>query len=137
VAGLSEADAGHLPAEGEWSAKEIVAHLALTERDYQGWVADMVNDTPVEDWLQMRPNVHARVKALVARLQSLDALLDELEASLGETVAMLAGLPESFAAERKYLYRRAAGWALEVTPGHYPDEHKEQIAATIAAARPR
>lgn len=135
VEGLTDAEAGRAPSPGEWSVKELVAHLVLTERDYHAWVANMLNDTPVEDDLRMSPNVTARVKTLAERLGSLSALLNEYETSLAETLAMLAVLPEGFTRDRKHLYRRVAGWASEVTPGHYAHEHQEQISTTIAAVR--
>ncbi|HAL17958.1 MAG TPA: hypothetical protein DCP32_14800 [Anaerolineaceae bacterium] len=87
----------------------------------------MVNDTPVEDWLQMRPNVTTRIQSLVKRMGSLPALLQELAAAQEETADFLEHLPDSFVNQRKHLYRRAAQWALETVPSHYYDEHKEQI----------
>ena len=36
---LSEEQAGKRPAEKEWSAKELIGHFILCERDYQSWVA--------------------------------------------------------------------------------------------------
>jgi hypothetical protein len=133
--GLSEMQAVARPSEGEWSVREMVAHFVLSERDYQSWVADMLNDSPVEDWLQMRPNVQPRIDALTTRLPDPAALLEELRLAQEETAAMIASFPESFARNRKHLYRRAAQWALEVIPGHYFDEHKEQFQAAIDAAK--
>ncbi|MHB0988397.1 MAG: SRPBCC domain-containing protein [Bellilinea sp.] len=127
LAGISEEQAAKQPAENEWSAREILAHFTLCERDYQGWVADMVNDTPVEDWLQMRPNVTTRIQSLVKRLNSLPALVQELAAAQEETADFLEHLPDTFVNQRKHLYRRVAQWALETVPSHYYDEHKEQI----------
>jgi uncharacterized protein YndB with AHSA1/START domain len=134
-AGLSAQQAALRPREGEWSVREILAHLVLTERDYQAWVADMLNDEPVEDDLRMSPNVNPRVEALAARMPALDDLLNELAAALEETAAMIAALPERFIRDRKHLYRRAAGWAIEVTPTHYSQEHLGQIQAAIDTAR--
>jgi len=133
LSGISEEQAAKQPAENEWSAGEILAHFTLCERDYQGWVADMVNDTPVEDWLQMRPNVTSRVQSLVRRMGSLPALLQELAAAQEETADFLEHLPDSFVTQRKHLYRRAAQWALETVPSHYYDEHKEQIENALHA----
>mgnify|MGYP001205280782 CR=1 FL=1 len=134
LSGVTEEQAALQPAEKEWSAREILAHFTLCERDYQGWVADMVNDTPVEDWLQMRPNVITRIQSLVKWLGSLPALQQELSAAQVETADFLENLPESFVNQRKHLYRRAAQWALEVVPSHYYDEHKEQIEKTLLGA---
>jgi uncharacterized protein YndB with AHSA1/START domain len=129
--GLSEERAGHRPAEGEWSVKELVCHFILMERDYQSWVADMLNDTPVKDYLQMRPNVSPRIDALVERCGTLAALCSELELAEAETLAMIRAFPPSFAADRKHLFRRAAQWIVEIVPEHYYDEHREQFKAAI------
>lgn len=135
VAGLTEAQAERRPAAPEWSAKELIAHFILTERDYQSWAADMLNDAPVNDDLQFRPNVDIRVAALVARLGSVAALRKELTRAEAETAALLEALPAAFVNGRKHLYRRLAQWALEVTPGHWNDEHAEQMRRTVTAAQ--
>jgi hypothetical protein len=135
VEGLTDEQAAARPAEGQWSANELVAHFVLMERDYQSWVADMLNDTPVEDWLQMRPNVQPRISALTARLSTLPALLEELERAQEETAALIEAFPASFVRDRKHLYRRAALWEIEGHPSHYFEEHKEQFQAAIDAAR--
>ena len=135
LAGLSEAQASKRPAEGEWSVKEIIAHLILAERDYQSWVADMLNDTPVEDWLLRRSEVRARVDALTACLGSLEALLAELTLAKEETGRMIAAFPDRFLRDRKHLYRRAAQWQLEQMPDHYFVEHQEQIQAAVDAGK--
>jgi uncharacterized protein YndB with AHSA1/START domain len=134
--GLSDEQASTRPAVEEWSAKELVAHFVLCERDYQSWVADMLNDTPVEDALLARPNVPVRLDALIARLGNLEALLDELGLAKAESEALIAAFPESFVRDRKHLFRRAAEWELEWMPEHYFEEHREQFqAVALDAAR--
>jgi len=135
VDGLGEKQANARPAEGEWSVNELVAHFVLAQRDYQGWVADMINDVPVEDWLMNRSNLPARITALTARLGTLPALLDELAQAQAETSTLIAFFPESFVSQRKHLYRRAAGWELREIPDHYYQEHQEQFRKTIEASR--
>jgi uncharacterized protein YndB with AHSA1/START domain len=135
VEGLSEKQANARPAEAEWSVNELVAHFVLAQRDYQSWVADMINDVPVEDWLMNRSNLQARITSLTARLPTLPALLDELEQAQTETSTMIASFPESFVSHRKHLYRRAAGWELQEIPDHYYEEHQEQFRKTIEAAK--
>jgi hypothetical protein len=134
LAGLSEEQASRRPASEEWSAKEMVGHFILTERDFQGWAADMLNDIPVEDSLLFRPNVTIRIDALIDRLRTLPALLDELALAKEETAALLEKLPESFTLNRKHLYRRLAQWEIEYVPAHYQDEHLEQFKTIIQAA---
>ncbi len=135
VEGLSEVQANTRPAEGEWSVKELVAHFVLAQRDYQGWVADMINDVPVEDWLMNRSNLLARITALTACLPTLPALLDELGQAQAETAMMIASFPESFVSHRKHLYRRAASWQMQQISAHYYQEHEEQFRKTIEASR--
>jgi hypothetical protein len=72
---------------------------------------------------------------LVKRCGSLAGLLEELTRAEAETADLLAELPESFTQRRRHLYRRAALWVMEVTPGHLNDEHAAQIQATLEAAR--
>lgn len=127
--------AGRKPAPKEWSVKELVAHFILCERDYQSWAADMLLDHPINDDLEMRPNVDERITACVNRFGSLETLLIELEAAYAETVSLLAGLPEPFIQWRKHLLRRLAEWALIIVPGHLEEEHRQQFVDAIAAAK--
>lgn len=131
--GVSDAEAGAHPGEG-WSAKDMIAHFILCERDFQSWAADMLNDVPVDDDFEFRPNVNQRIAGLEARFSTVPALLAELQAAQAETAALLESLPPVFVS-RRHLYRRAAIWMLEVAPSHFHDQHAEQIHAAIQAAR--
>ena len=133
LVGMSETEAS-THSGNEWSVKDLIAHFILAERDYQSWVADMLNDTPVEDYLEFRTNVTPRIVALVERHKTTQDLLNELKRAADETLRLLEALPANFVA-RKHLYRRVANWVLEVTPGHFHDEHSEQIKTAILAAK--
>mgnify|MGYP001339420092 FL=1 len=132
--GLTDTAAGHAPKKGEWSVKQLVAHLVLTERDLQSWAAQMINDREVGEDLEFRPNATVRVDALVARLKTLPALRRELALAQEETARLAEQLPRAFVTKRKHLYRRLAGWIVEITPGHFDQEHREQFARAIKAA---
>lgn len=132
--GLSEAQAARRPVPHEWSIKEILAHFIATERDMQSWMAEMLNDGRPGYSLEFRPNVPARVAAVVAVRPTIAALLEELRCSQEETVQMLAALPEEFVA-RKHLYNRVASWIVQVTRGHLFEEHGDQIRLTLLAAK--
>ena len=138
IAGVTEAEAGRQPAPGEWSVKELLAHLVACERDLQSWAAELLNGGnnagEAQDSLEYRPNVTVRLAALVARYPTLPALLEELERSQAETLALLAALPDEFV-RRKHLYRRLAFWMIDMPPGHIK-EHRDQFTQAIAAARP-
>ena len=133
VEGLSDAQAGHRPAPEAWSVNDAVAHFILCERDFQSWVAQMVNDREVGDDLEFRPNIMPRIRALVERCVTLAALIDELKLSQAETVAMLVSLPPELVA-RKHVYQRAASWMLDVVPSHYREEHFGLMREAIEAA---
>lgn len=135
VADLSEAQAARRPQENEWSAREIIGHFILTERDYQSWASDMLRDNVVGDDLSYRPNLDERIAALLQRCPTVATLLAELALAQEETAALLAALPESFTTWRKHLYRRLATWSQQYTAGHWDEEHTNQLALTIAAAK--
>jgi uncharacterized protein YndB with AHSA1/START domain len=135
IGDLTDEQAARRPAPEEWSVRELVAHFILCERDYQNWVAGMINDVAVEDWLEMRPNITPRLQALTARMPRLADLFAELALAYEETAATIEAFPETFVQRRKHLYRRAAQWAIEWIPEHYFDEHREQFQAAIDAAR--
>jgi uncharacterized protein YndB with AHSA1/START domain len=135
VAGLSEAEAEH-KANNEWSVKELIAHFIAGERDYQSWIANMLRDNETNDSLEFRPNMDARLGAIVKRFKTVSGLLAELNLAEAETVDLLSNLPAAFVA-RKHLYRRVALWALQVSASHFNEEHGEQLKTAIAAARSR
>lgn len=132
--GVTEAEAEHRPAPNEWTLKELVAHFIACERDLQSWIADMVNDNSVGDSLEYRPNLTPRLAAIVARYPTLRALQAELKHACAETAGLLRALPPEFVA-RHHMFRRVAEWIMFVVPGHLPDEHGQQVQATLAAAR--
>jgi len=134
IEGVSEDEAAHRSAPEAWSIKDAVAHFVLCERDFQSWVAQMVNDRETGDYLEFRPNVTPRIRATIEVRPTLAALLDELKRAQTETVAMLAALPEELI-RRKHLYQRAAFWMTDVVPSHYRDEHFGLMRAAIQSAR--
>ncbi len=135
VEGVTETEAEHKEG-GEWSVKELIAHFIAMERDYQSWLSSMVQDNVVVDWLEMRPNTDARLRAMINRFQTVAGLLAELRAAEIETVDFIANLPDLLVA-RKHYYRRAALWELETIPNHLREdfEHAQQIRTAIAAAK--
>jgi uncharacterized protein YndB with AHSA1/START domain len=133
LVGVSETEAGTHSGEN-WSVKDLIAHFILMDRDFQSWMADMLNDTPAGDDLRMRPNVTQRIAAVVERCTTVQELLNELKRASDETIRMLETLPPTFVA-RKHLFRRVASWALETTPTHFHEEHSEQIKTAILAAK--
>ncbi len=133
--GVSEAEADHAPAPGEWSAKEAVAHLIATERENHAGIADLINDD--ERWSDNSKNptnVPARIRATVRAFSTVPALLEELKRNEAETVAILAALPSEFVAHKGTYWR--LGYYLLQLPDH-AREHLAQMRAAIEAARKR
>jgi hypothetical protein len=127
--GVSEEEASHRPGEGQWSAKEVVAHLALSERFEHyiigSWIA---GDEPlaapgnqpsiVSAFLSVRPTL-ADVRAELKRLQA-------------ETVALIRALPEDFVS-RKSTYTRMGQGLLQ--GALHPHLHFDQIREALAETR--
>ena len=132
--GVTEAEAAHHPGPGQWSVKETMAHFILMERDTQSWFAQMINDRELGEDLEFRPNVDARVGALVELAPTVPALRQELRRAEAETLALLQRLPDTLTA-RRHVYRRLASWMLEVIPGHFREEHLLLMQAAVASAR--
>jgi uncharacterized protein YndB with AHSA1/START domain len=130
-AGVSEAEAGFHPAPGEWSVKEVLAHLIQGERNNHFDIADRVIgfERWADDWTG---NVDAQVQATVVAFPSLVELIDELKRLYIETVALLRRLPPSFVERRGSYWQVAFSYIQERS---HLEGHIGQINAAIKAAR--
>ena len=129
---VSDEEAGQQPAEGEWSVKEVLAHLSLVERDqhcYLGVIA-------LDGWLDTGPTnptaLTGRLAAALAVIPTLDGLLERLRADEAETVEFVRRLPDE-AVAHKARFRRIAQYMTGL-PEH-THEHAEQVRSTLAAIR--
>lgn len=130
---VSEDEAARRPAPGEWSAKEIIAHLIIGERDTHAWIAELIGGQ--ERWSDsFIGNDLSRHSATAAVYAILPALLEELKRNEAETVAMLTALPPEFVARKGSYWR--LGYSLLSLADH-TREHFGQIRAAIEAARKR
>jgi uncharacterized protein YndB with AHSA1/START domain len=128
---VSDDEAGFSPAPGEWSVKEVLAHLVAGERDGHAWLAELVaGDERV--YSLVGGNSQLRTQAAAAAYGSAAALLDELKRNEAETVAMLAALPGDFVS-RKRSYWRAGNATLQAID--HTRDHVRQIEMAVAAAR--
>jgi len=128
--GVSEEQASHSPAAGEWSAKEVLAHLIHGERDNHSWINDMVSyQERVSDGYA--DNYSGRIKATAGVYKTYQELLKELSRNEAETVAMLAALPEDFLARKGSFWRLS--YVLISSPQH-AQGHYQQIRSAIASA---
>lgn len=129
--GVSEAEAGHKPAPGEWSAKETLAHLIQTERFWAFNMADSVNG--FNRWVDDGGgNIEAHIQATVAAYPNIPALLAELKANITEVVTFASNLPDSFLA-CKSAYLNTANVLLNIQS--HILSHVEQIKSAVETAR--
>ena len=126
--GVTEDEAAFKTAPGDWSVKEVLAHLIHTERDWQ-WAVQtwMISEDP-----GYVPNLDNRVRATVVAFPTVPALMLELKRAETETVEMLRILPDEFVAQKDTFWILAYN---QVQFKGHTSEHVEQIQAAVVAAR--
>lgn len=131
-AGVSEAEASHSPAPGEWSARQTLAHLIHTERGWLVNIDDVVGgyERNADDF---GGNINAHIDATVTAYGGVAGMMDEMKRLAAEVAATLANLPPEFVA-RKSDYLNVGNTLLNGMLPH-TQSHIEQIKKAIAAAR--
>jgi hypothetical protein len=128
---LSEEDAAKKPTAVEWSVKETLAHLSLSERFTQRWFVDTIVGTTGSRFGGNPTVVPELLTMTLVAAPTLDALLLRLENDLEETLSIFSALrPEVVAMKARY---RAMASAL-LQDSHIRD-HLKQITATIEALK--
>ena len=91
AAGVSEAQAAHRYAEDKWSAREVLGHMADTERVFAYRILRIARGdaTPLPGFDENAYVAHAGVEA-----RSVASVADEFATVRGATAALLRGLPE-------------------------------------------
>jgi uncharacterized protein YndB with AHSA1/START domain len=127
---VSESAADHEPAPGEWSAKQTLAHLLLTERSLIANLDDSVGgyERISDDW---GGNIPAHINSVVSSYGTARNMLDDLRRLSNEIVSFIAALPKSFI-ERKASYFLSAWQILEYES--HTISHIDQIIAAIKSA---
>ena len=131
VSGVDEERAGRRPAGGEWSVKEIIAHLSVSERDLHFQLGDVLQG---EERSPAAPNpdiVPEKMAAALAAAPTVAALIARLAADQAGTLAMLAALRPEIVANKARYHRIALAvfeWADHV------HEHTGQIKSALSAA---
>lgn len=128
LSGASDKQAFKRPAEGEWSAADVLAHLIHNERDQQFWLATVVSG---REALNYPDNMEARIQATTHIYSTLDELREELRRTWGETVAMVRRLPDGFVKTRRS-YNRVGEVLLQ--SALHPQKHFEQVRQALEAA---
>jgi uncharacterized protein YndB with AHSA1/START domain len=131
TAGVTEEEAGRAPKPDEWSVKQVLAHLSVTERDIQGWMGLVVmGEEPSGGG---NPSIlPEKLAAALSGAPTVSALLARVTQDQEETLAMFAALTPEHRAH-KARYRRMAQTLLEM-PDH-TQEHAKQIQANVQAIR--
>ncbi len=129
--GVSEIEAGTPPAPGEWSAKEVLAHLILGYQFNPNFYAQAF--TGSEPWTDdFGGNSHELTHAVVVAFPTLPELFAEMRHLARLMVAFVEAWPPEFVANKSTYFRLA--WPLLEGQTH-TQSHAEQIKAAIAAAR--
>ncbi len=131
LAGLTEAEAAEKPSGGEWSVKETLAHLSLSERYTQHWFTDVIVGTTGG---QSGGNPTAAPEMLgmtLAAAPTVEGLLERLAQDMEETLALFAALrPEIVANKARY-----RAMASSLLGDFHTRDHVAQIKETIKAIR--
>jgi uncharacterized protein YndB with AHSA1/START domain len=130
--GVSENDAAHSPAPGEWSAVQTLAHLVHSERFQISNLGDLVTGyQSIADDFGGNPITH--IDATVTAFGGVPGLLAEMKRLSVEMVNLAASLPPDFLAWKcNYLNLGNA-----LLNGMFPhtQSHIEQIRNAIASAK--
>jgi len=129
--GVSDDRAARAPAPGQWSARQVLAHLIESERYLHHWLTCLIaGELLIPEWPPS--GMRERLDAVINGFPTVQALLTELKRNEAETVALLNALPAAFLA-RKASYRRLAETVLD-WPNH-AREHLEQIKHAVRHAK--
>ncbi len=130
--GVSENEAGQCPAPGEWNAKQTLAHLIHTERNWLANIDDLLGgyERNADDF---GGNISAHIDATVTAFNGASGMINEMKRLADEVVAYLENLPADFV-QRKGDYLHVGSVMLNGMLPH-TQSHIEQIRAAIAAAK--
>ena len=125
--GVSDEKGGRPTRPGDWSAKHVLAHLIVAERELHTWMTKVV--AGVED-SAVNPTITERLRlnAVINAYPTLQALLQEFKRNQAETVALINALSQDFVDHKASYYRLSS--ALVSQPAH-TREHLEQIKTAV------
>lgn len=133
VAGVTEAQADWRPSPDEWNAKEILAHILVSERDTQVWTTAIAEDADMQQ--PFHSNHLTRLRGVVTQNPSLADMVTALKRTEQETLSVIENLtPEAIA--RKHLFRQLGVWLTGFYTHH--EEHfgllKQQFENALKAS---
>lgn len=129
--GVTPFESSFSPGPEEWSTKETLVHLILSEREMHMWMNDLISghERIQDEW---PGNSLLRIRATLTAYPTVDDLVAEYKKSLKETVAIVAFLDADFT-RRKTSYWRL-GLDLMNIHNHIR-EHINQIEENLREAR--
>jgi len=122
---LTDEQAGQAPESGEWSVKQVLAHLSASERGFQAWAVDVLQGNETEGIEGRLPEQFA---AVFASAPTVGALLDRFEHDLAESRALVAALTWEHRAHRAHYWQIAQ---MLLGFQSHTEDHLKQIQATV------
>ncbi len=132
LAGASEEQAGRAPAEDEWSAREVLAHLSIVERDVHYWLGQMILGYEEARTTGNPATLPERLSAVLAAAPTVAALQNRFAHDQADTLAIVGALRPEIVANRAR-YRRIAQTIFDLAD--HVHDHVRQAKAALAAAR--
>ncbi len=129
--GVTEAEASFKPSPTEWSAKDIICHLMVGERDGHSALAEIIEGIQ-RYYDAFGGNVSERHIALMAVFPTYRQLLDEYKRTEAETIALLAALPVQVVARKADWWLLCFNW---LQPPLHNHGHFDNIRELIGKAR--
>jgi len=124
---LTDEQAGQAPEKGDWSVKEVLAHLSASERGFQAWAVDVLQGNETH-WIEAR--LPEQFAAVSVSAPTVGALLDRFEDDLAETRAMVAALTSEHRAHRAHYWQIAQ---MLLGFQFHTEDHLRQVQATVRA----
>lgn len=126
--GITEHEASHSPGDGEWSVREILAHLIAGEVDAQSLLIEQIDSVErLYDGGGRNSDLRMRVSA--SSYPDTWAMVDAYRRAMAETIGLLDALPQDL--RRSTFWRIAFGYS---DGESHLNEHLEQIKAARASA---
>lgn len=122
---LTDEQAGQAPAEGDWSVKQVLAHLSASERGFQAWAVDVLQGNETHG---IEARLPEQFTAVFATAPTVGSLLDRFEHDLAESRAMVAALTWEHRAHRAHYWQiaqRLLGFQF------HTEDHLKQVQATV------
>lgn len=129
--GYSDQQAMQRPAEHEWSALEVVAHLIQGERFNANYLSSLIDGyEPTTDGFG--GNIHASVAATVKANPSIEQMMGALRKMTEEYLNYIELIPAEFTENKGSYYRFASGL---LQPNFHFNAHAQQIKDALEAAK--